>query len=104
MEQQQQARVGWCIKRGTALAAGPGIMDPESSSLVIGESTNQGQNNPGSVQLTIGSPSINLPVFVSRAFIIRTGDPTWVIIHWEEGFSMAFHPSTGGFCCCFSNL
>ncbi|CAK9237771.1 unnamed protein product [Sphagnum jensenii] len=72
-QQQQQARVGWCIKRGTALAAGPGIMDPESSSLFIGESTNQGQNNPGSVQLTIGSPSINLPVFVSRAFIIRTG-------------------------------
>lgn len=37
------------------------------------ESTNQGQNNPGSVRLTIGSPSINLPVFDSRAFIIRTG-------------------------------
>jgi len=71
-QQQQQAGVGWCIKRGTALAAGPGIMDPESSSLVIGKHQ-PGTEQPRVCAINLGSPSLNLPVFVSRAFIIRTG-------------------------------
>ncbi len=66
--------MGWCIKRGTALGTGPGIMDPESSSLVIGK------HQPGTQQPRVCAinhrftkhkpPGLRFPC-IHRAF--RTG-------------------------------
>ncbi len=96
--------MGWCIKRGTALAAGPGIMDPESSSLVIGK------HQPGTEQPRVCAinhrftkpkppglrfPCIHHPDRSSGGYELSSIGKrvvTWLFIHRQEVFAVASQP------------